>query len=147
MQGKDVFRVILGVFGITLAKLNKIIFFSKSIENCQSYSVFPLTRLIWCTLYYRYCSITFFKWLDKFLVYQFLLKFIILIFYKLTVRKVEISHGINNHNILWINIRCVTKFPLFFFFMKMQLYCEKMVTNKSFNVLPIVSYNFFPSFW
>ena len=33
------------------------------------------------------------------------------------------------------------------FLMKMQLYCEKMVTNESFKVLPILSYNFCPSFW
>ena len=44
-------------------------------------------------------------------------------------------------------IRCATKFPLLFFLMKMQLYCEKMVINESFKVLPIVSYNFCPSFW
>ena len=44
------------------------------------------------------------------------------------------------------DIRCATKFPLFFF-MKIQLYCEKMVTNESFQVLLIVSYNFCPSFW
>ena len=32
-------------------------------------------------------------------------------------------------------IRCATKFPLFFF-IKIQLYCAKMVTNESFKVLP-----------
>ena len=31
--------------------------------------------------------------------------------------------------------------------MKMLLYCEKIVTNESFKVLPIVSYNFCLSFW
>ena len=34
-----------------------------------------------------------------------------------------------------------------YFFMKMPVHCEKMITNESFEVLPIVSYNFCPSFW
>ena len=36
------------------------------------------------------------------------------------------------------SFRCATKFSLFFL-MKMQLYCEQMVTNDSSKVLPIDS--------
>ena len=43
-------------------------------------------------------------------------------------------------------VMCATKFALFFL-MKMQLYCQKMVTNELFKVLLIVSYNFCSSFW
>ena len=34
-----------------------------------------------------------------------------------------------------------------YFFDKMQLDCEKMVTNKLFKVLHIINYNFCSSFW
>ena len=47
-------------------------------------------------------------------------------------------------------MKCTTKFSLFiylfFFLMKMQHYCEKIVINESFKVLPIVSYSLFPIF-
>ena len=50
-----------------------------------------------------YCSVQFFKWLNRFLRFQFFYKLIILIFSNLLVGDIKISLEIYNYNILWIN--------------------------------------------